>query len=681
MQQENTIEVSRPLPEGNGGMILVFGILSFLFCAPIFGPLAWIMGASELRAIRNRKINENGRGITLAGTTLGIISSVLILAGLVIWFSLFLIAAAATNLRIQRQQEVQEQLARSEEFQVHLERGEQALANGNFKEAEIALSKAIRLFPDNVRAKANMASLKTRLETKRQLDAALQEAAQALAAKDLPQARQKLAAATNIQAADVRVIAMGKQLRDAEDEAVFAKNVEDGDRALGKAELPKALGHFQNAKSIRPDRAKPQETIAAIQALQSARTSLNAAMASLDQKQIPQAHGQAKTTRDIVLGESRKKFDDDKRYAVALNKLTEDAAPILWQIAKELHQLGETRKGKAQAATKKNEHSVAVAEYDGARQALTQAKDFVQAITSFAAKETVDEIKKRAMVLGVEIAVLSSLKEKATVLDLRQKGDDLLKEGSVQLTLAKKDSSHLRKAASAFANAQKSFDAARQFKDTDAETGFEKAQDACAQVAKLIRPFHLDFTEQKELTRWTFAKNEWVLHFSNEQNWMQGVNVATAPVLSPIVEFPVDFDLALRFAMVDANGNSQNDSWKHFPEFLTLTITPKGKDSAPLSIVLGNDPTSKLQDIAHIAVGAKRFAFAGDKKAGWISLGLVRRQGTATLTVQEKEISTFAVAGDFQQLALRVKNARAGGLQPNTFLAIYAVSLKMHGDK
>jgi hypothetical protein len=83
-----------------GGMVLAFGIvgliclpLTFLGCCLPFGLLlvpfsvsAWVVGAGDLRAMRDGQMDPNGQGMTQAGMILGVIGTGL--AGLGLLFSL-----------------------------------------------------------------------------------------------------------------------------------------------------------------------------------------------------------------------------------------------------------------------------------------------------------------------------------------------------------------------------------------------------------------------------------------------------------------------------------------------------------------------------------------------------------------------------------------------------------------
>ncbi|MCL1693170.1 MAG: DUF4190 domain-containing protein [Actinomycetia bacterium] len=78
--------------------ILVLGILSLVLCQ-VLGPFAWVMGNKELAGIdAGRRAPEN-RGTAQAGRILGIISTVLLILGVVFFVIMgivILIAAAGS---------------------------------------------------------------------------------------------------------------------------------------------------------------------------------------------------------------------------------------------------------------------------------------------------------------------------------------------------------------------------------------------------------------------------------------------------------------------------------------------------------------------------------------------------------------------------------------------------------
>ncbi|MGP1308973.1 MAG: DUF4190 domain-containing protein [Phycisphaerales bacterium] len=78
-----------------GVLILVLGILSLVMsCFPL-GIVAWVLGHSDLKDMEAGVMDPEGRGMTLAGKILGIVSVALTLLGLAIWVVLVLVFGVA----------------------------------------------------------------------------------------------------------------------------------------------------------------------------------------------------------------------------------------------------------------------------------------------------------------------------------------------------------------------------------------------------------------------------------------------------------------------------------------------------------------------------------------------------------------------------------------------------------
>lgn len=61
-------------------MILVFGILSLVICAPM-GIAAWVMGNNDLAAMRRGEMDPSGEGTTQAGRICGMIGTIIMIVG------------------------------------------------------------------------------------------------------------------------------------------------------------------------------------------------------------------------------------------------------------------------------------------------------------------------------------------------------------------------------------------------------------------------------------------------------------------------------------------------------------------------------------------------------------------------------------------------------------------------
>ena len=81
-----------------GTLILVLGILGLVICGPL-GIAAWIMGNSDLKEMDAGAMDPSGRGTTQAGKICGMIATILMILGLVIFVAVLALGmvGAATH--------------------------------------------------------------------------------------------------------------------------------------------------------------------------------------------------------------------------------------------------------------------------------------------------------------------------------------------------------------------------------------------------------------------------------------------------------------------------------------------------------------------------------------------------------------------------------------------------------
>jgi hypothetical protein len=74
---------------GRGAMVLTLGILSLVLCS-VLGPVAWAMGAEDLRRIDEGHMDPNARSMVQAGRICGICGTAVLAFGLlaIVWFSM-----------------------------------------------------------------------------------------------------------------------------------------------------------------------------------------------------------------------------------------------------------------------------------------------------------------------------------------------------------------------------------------------------------------------------------------------------------------------------------------------------------------------------------------------------------------------------------------------------------------
>jgi len=68
-----------------GTAILTLGILSLVICWPVLGPIAWIMGNTDLKEIRAGRMDPEGEGYTNAGRICGIVATCVGYTAVCLW--------------------------------------------------------------------------------------------------------------------------------------------------------------------------------------------------------------------------------------------------------------------------------------------------------------------------------------------------------------------------------------------------------------------------------------------------------------------------------------------------------------------------------------------------------------------------------------------------------------------
>ncbi len=85
----------RPMMPHRGAAVLTLGILSIVICAPICGPIAWIMGHNDMKQIRAGYMDRSGEGITQAGMIMGMVMTILAAVVLAFYCLIFMVMGAS----------------------------------------------------------------------------------------------------------------------------------------------------------------------------------------------------------------------------------------------------------------------------------------------------------------------------------------------------------------------------------------------------------------------------------------------------------------------------------------------------------------------------------------------------------------------------------------------------------
>jgi small-conductance mechanosensitive channel len=77
-----------------GVLILVLGILGLLLCQ-LLGPVAWVLGKGDLRAMDAGQMDPEGRGLTQAGYILGIVATAFMVLSLFAFLAIFVLGVGS----------------------------------------------------------------------------------------------------------------------------------------------------------------------------------------------------------------------------------------------------------------------------------------------------------------------------------------------------------------------------------------------------------------------------------------------------------------------------------------------------------------------------------------------------------------------------------------------------------
>ncbi len=77
-----------------GTLVLVLGILGLIICQPV-GIAAWLMGNADLKEINAGTMDPEGKTLTQIGKILGIIATVLLALGIVLFILMMVLGVGA----------------------------------------------------------------------------------------------------------------------------------------------------------------------------------------------------------------------------------------------------------------------------------------------------------------------------------------------------------------------------------------------------------------------------------------------------------------------------------------------------------------------------------------------------------------------------------------------------------
>jgi tetratricopeptide (TPR) repeat protein len=580
---------------------------------------------------------------------------------------------AQTKALLLAQDRLQAETRRS--FEAKVRRGDGALRDERFPEAEAAYVEALELIPGDGAAQAKLNQAKAAGERQKRFDEAIAEANQALAAGDADQAAVKLDLARDLRPHDPRLRDLAARRQALVRDQAFEKAWREGNAALAVVDLERARSHFQTAARIRPKDGAVQESLAVLQKVQDAKAFLADAGNALAGGNTAGASEAINKTRDLILADLKKA---DERFRPVVDKLAGETMQVLWSQVRACRDASAARKEKGVLAGRNKDYATAVREFDQGLRELNQARTCLKGFEVLAGRE---QVEKKRQEIDADLAALGLEQRKGRGQVCMQQAGDLIAGAHKDLALARRDAPRLLAARQKLRDALKALEEAKDLPGTAPDPVIEQTGKTLADVAKLIQPIDLDFKERRVAAGWSFNQARWLFGNDGTRTWLQSADRASTRLVSPAVEFPVDFELAVDFSLLSRTGKVANGSWRTFEDLLVITLLAKEQGAPALVIHLGKEPGSRPPyNTSRILVGkhSHHLGHLADRRDPVSRLRLRRHKGRANLLVNGEALASFLEGSAFKQVAITVNNGLDARQEIAASPILYQIGLKLH---
>jgi hypothetical protein len=575
---------------------------------------------------------------------------------------------AETRQILQAQGAFKERLR--EAYRERMKQGASALRDEHFQEAETAFTEALDLLPGDGAAQDQLNAARQAWERRKLFDRNIAEANQALASGDLDQAKTRLNGARKLRPLDSQLTQMITKWQDLVQERAFEKAFREGNAALAALDLAGAEDAFQAAARIRPKEGKVQESLTALHKARHAQSLVAKAEKALASQDNAAAYDAAKMAKEIVLAELKSAGESFKPIE---QKLAGDTAQVIRGLIRSCRQSSVVCQERAEQAARTKDYATAVEEFTHGLQDLDKAMSFLK---GFALLDGPKEAESTRKEIAADITALDLGRKKARGQASMQRARGLIAGAHEDLTLARKEGPRLLSARQKLRDALESLEEAKQLPGTAPDPVIEQTRNDLAKVAKLMRPLHVDINEGRALDGWAYNKEQLVFRTSETRTWAQAAGTASASLASPVTEFPVDFELAIEFSLLDRFGKLSNTSWRNFQDLLVITLLAKEKGAPDLVIKLGKERQRKLAEIS-MGENTHHLGHLADSNNPVSSLRLVRHRGRLVLLVDGKAMASSIAENDFKQVVITLTNG--GRTQViDVFPILFQVTLALH---
>jgi tetratricopeptide (TPR) repeat protein len=506
----------------------------------------------------------------------------------------------------------------------------------------------------------------------------VESARSALAAGNLPAARAKAEGLKKSRFADDKLAVLEKELAVEESLIAYRAALKDALALVSRDQLDKARDGFERARALNPDDRAAAAGLAALKRMQEVQNGLKRADQHLAEQRFDQARIELLKGLDGLLQEANAPLWREQPFKSRLDALLKEGALVCRQVCVGFTASSDKARRDADQMLTLGKYPEALAQYEKALDLMQQAKSGLGDLRRIDGDAAVDptEAKDVDLQLGVLRQAGSKVKSRALLAD-GTKGLDLAKLAMQQ---AAADPTLVDPALKALDAALKLLRDAEALEGKVAADPIREAEALKGHLTRLLHPVALDLTADPAAPEWFLKRDQWTRKTGGDgTRWLQAVPLEAVQMRSASSVWPVDFELVIEFALVDARGKINNTLWPYYADPVTLGLDQAGGGST--KIVLGADDSVKGQRLARLRVNKKEYTVGGKDlvSAEPIRLVVQRKKGVVDVRMDQRKICSLPIANEFRGVTLHIDNPDKELLGQRWSVAIYRLDVTWIG--
>jgi hypothetical protein len=570
------------------------------------------------------------------------------------------------------------QAAIDERCRTLFEPGVEAEKKGQYAQAVSEYERVVLLFPRHAETRSNLQRARQVLAEHEQYLADLVSARDALDAGKLDTVRDTLERLKKSRfAGDGQVLALDRDLL-AKGRSTQVRDILKEGEDLLASNLAGAESRFQKACKLSPDDRHAADALVAVKQLRELQGVLHQGDEQLRDLRPGDAGQTLAKGIDRFVAEAKSPVWREPAFTTQRGKLLKEGIGGCRKASDALQAAADTAQKSAERLLTQNP-AAALDEYEAALARLDQARALLGDVQRFSGDKTAGVAQIKAV--EAQRALAQEGKKRIGGVSLVAKGNKALQQAQAVLADARADPSVVPTGGASLVTALKFFQEAEALKEPGAAEKIQTVEKMKLRFERILHPLVLDPSKDFSREDWSFQRSQWTFKESEGKVWLHAAPGEVALLDSTARDWPVEFEMELEFAIVDAKSKFYNRLWSTHLD--PLTVTFHHTNGTATSIALGKDNINKLQPLARLQLGGKQFTIENDLVANGPMRLILRAQktdGKRTLSVllDKRKVCTYPLPEEVQSVQLRV--APLMTLQPR-FVAIYGLDAVWIGAK